>query len=80
MKNGKNEWCKKGEIHEAFENLFIKFKDSKLIISYRDDGIPTTKELVEMLEKLGKKVDIKKMDYQYALSKTNSKEVLIIAI
>lgn len=80
IKNGKNEWCKKGEIHEAFENLFTKFKDSKLIISYRDDGIPTTEELIEILEKLGKKVEVKKMDYKYVLSNKSSKEVLIIAV
>lgn len=80
IKNGKNEWCKKGEIHEAFEKLFEKFKDSKMVISYRDDGIPTTEELVKMLERLGKKVEVKKMDYKYALSSATSKEVLIIAI
>jgi len=80
IKNGKNEWCKKGEIKEAFEKLFEKFKDSKMIISYRDDGIPTTEELVEMLKKLGKKVEVKKMDYKYVLSNANSKEVLIIAV
>ncbi|MCG2759908.1 MAG: DNA adenine methylase, partial [Candidatus Delongbacteria bacterium] len=39
IKNGKNEWCNKGEIRNAFEILFYKFKDSILVISYRDDGI-----------------------------------------
>ncbi len=78
--NGKNEWCNKGEIHNAFQNLFNKFQDSILVISYRDDGIPTTEELVEMLKKLGKQVEVKKMDYKYVLSNGNSKEVLIIAI
>jgi len=32
-----------------------------------------------MLEKIGKKVEVKKMDYKYVLSNGNSKEVLIIA-
>ncbi len=41
IKNGKNEWCDKGEIHQAFEKSFKKFKDSILVVSYRDDGIPT---------------------------------------
>ena len=44
------------------------------------DGIPTTEELIEILEKLGKKVEVKKMDYKYVLSNKNSKEVLIIAV
>ena len=80
IRNGKNEWCKKGEIYGAFEKLFTKFKYSKLVISYRDNGIPTIDELVEILEKLGKKVEIKKIDYKYVLSNTSSKEVLIIAV
>ena len=50
-----------------------------MVVSYRDDGIPTTQEIVEMLKDLGKEVDVKKMDYKYALSNGNSKEVLIIA-
>ena len=79
IKNGKNEWCNKGKIYGAFQNLFTKFKESILVISYRDDGIPTIQELVEMLEKLGKRIEVKKMSYKYALSNGNSKEALIIA-
>jgi adenine-specific DNA-methyltransferase len=79
IKNGKNEWCNKSEIHNAFQNLFTKFKNSILVISYRDDGIPSAEELVKMLEGLGKKVEVKKMEYKYVLSNGNSKEVLIIA-
>lgn len=79
IKNGKNEWCNKGEIHHAFEKLFNKFKDSILVVSYRDDGMPTINELVKMLKKYKKIVDVKKLDYKYALSKSASKEVLIIA-
>jgi len=79
IKNGKNEWCNKGEIHKAFEKLFEKFKDSILVVSYRDDGMPTIKELVKMLEKYKKAIDVKKLDYKYVLSSGSSKEVLIIA-
>ena len=79
IKNGKNEWCNKGEIHKAFEKLFDKFKDSILVVSYRDDGTPAIDELVEMLKKHKKSIEIKKLDYKYVLSNGNSKEVLIIA-
>ena len=79
IKNGKNEWCNKGEIYEAFERLFEKFKDSILVVSYRDDGTPTIPELADMLKKYKRSVDVKKLDYKYALSKNASKEVLIIA-
>jgi len=79
IKNGKNEWCNKGEIHEAFKKLFDKFKDSILVVSYRDDGTPTIDELVGMLKRYKKDIEVKKLDYKYVLSKGASKEVLIIA-
>ncbi len=79
IENGKNEWCDKGEIHNAFEKLFEKFKNSILVVSYRDDGTPTITELVKMLKKHKNFVEVKKLDYKYVLSNDNSKEVLIIA-
>ena len=79
IKNGRNEWCNKGEIHQAFEKLFNKFKDSILVVSYRDDGTPTIDELVRMLRKYKKSIEVRKLDYKYVLSNRSSKEVLIIA-
>ena len=79
IKNGKNEWCNKGEIHGAFERLFAKFKNSIQIVSYRDDGTPTISELLNMLKKHKKSIEVKKLNYKYVLSNGNSKEVLIIA-
>jgi len=79
IKNGSSEWCNKGEIHGAFERLFDKLKNSILIVSYRDDGTPTIPELVNMLKKHKKSVEVKKLEYKYVLSNGNSKEVLIIA-
>lgn len=79
IRNGKNEWCNKGEIHGAFERLFDKFKDSILVVSYRNDGTPAVSELVDMLKERKKSVEVKKLDYKYVLSNGNSKEVLIIA-
>ena len=79
IKNGKNEWCNKGKIHQAFQKLFDKFKDSILVVSYRDNGTPTISELVNMLAEIKQSVDIKKLDYKYVLSNETSKEVLIIS-
>lgn len=79
IKNGRNEWCNKGEIHNAFEKLFHKFQESILVVSYRDDGTPTIAELVEMLKKYKDSIEIKKLDYKYVLSNGKSREVLIIA-
>ena len=73
IKNGKSEWCNKGEIHGAFARLFDKFKNSILVVSYRDDGTPTISELADMLKKHKKSVEIKKLNYKYVLSNGNTK-------
>ncbi len=79
IKNGRNEWCNKNHIHQAFEKLFDKYRESVLVISYRDDGIPTIDELETMLKKIKKNIRVEKLNYKYVLSNSNSKEVLIIA-
>ncbi|MFA7083948.1 MAG: DNA adenine methylase [Arcobacteraceae bacterium] len=79
LKSTYNIWEDKWNIHQGFENLVKKFRDSIIVISYRCDGIPTIEEISKILEKYGKKVHIEMTDYQYVLSKKgNLKEVLII--
>ena len=79
MKNDKGEWSDKRKIYDAFKRLFEKFSDSLLVVSYRDDGIPTVNELVTLLKKVKKSVRVEKIEYKYVLSNNASKEVLIIA-
>jgi adenine-specific DNA methylase len=75
-----NEWCDKRLIHGAFERLFRHFKDSILVVSYRDDGIPSESELVSIMSKHKNKVQVYHFgQYKYALSTNgNSQEILII--
>jgi len=78
LKNGKTPWSNKNQITQAFTDLIHKFKDSILVISYRDDGIPSIPELIDILEKTGKKPKIYQAEYKYVLSNNSSKEVLIV--
>lgn len=72
-------WADKKEIKNCFEKLFEKFKKSIIVISYRSDGIPSVKELENMLKKYKKEViEVKSTSYKYALSKTKTEEILII--
>lgn len=79
IRNGKSEWCNKGEIHQAFEKLFKKFKDSIMVVSYRDNGTPAIAELVEMLRRYKTSIEVQHLDYKYVLSSGDSKEVIIVA-
>lgn len=75
-----NVWNNTETIHDAFEKLFSKFRNTTMAISYRSNGIPSIDEIVVMLENLGKNVTIhQSCDIKYVLSTKQSKEVLIIA-
>ncbi len=79
FKSTYNIWEDKNKITSGFEQLINKFQNSIIVISYREDGIPSINQLVNILEKYGKKVSIETINYQYVLSKKKDlKEVLII--
>ena len=75
-----NVWNDPNTIHQAFIQLFTRFRNSTMAISYRSNGIPTIAELVGMLEGLGKNVTVHQSgDIKYVLSSKRSHEVLIVA-
>jgi len=77
--NGHDQWSNKETIRAAFMQLFEKYKDSTLVVSYRDDGIPSIPELTQMLKRIGREVTIQRTGYKYVLSNGDSREVLLIA-
>lgn len=80
LKAPKSEWVDKNRIHSAFERLFEHYKDSILVVSYRDNGIPSESELLGLLRKFKSDViEVKKVNYKYVLSLDSSSELLFIA-
>lgn len=76
----KCEWVDKNRIYDAFKKLFDRYKNSILVVSYRDNGIPSEKELFGLLRQHKQKViEVKKMNYKYVLSTYSSSELLFIA-
>lgn len=61
--------------YDAFDKLFKKFKDSILIVSYSSNSLPTMDEMVGLLSKYKKNVEVQKVDYKYSFGtqKENSK-------
>lgn len=75
-----NFWNNPETIHQAFEQLFIQFQRSTMVISYRSNGIPTINELTDILTRLGKDIRVfHSRDIKYALSNQQSQEILIVA-
>jgi adenine-specific DNA methylase len=82
LKPRKNEWTDKNLIHKAFDQLFNKFQESIIIVSYRSDGIPSERELESLLKKYKSHVSIEHYGkYKYVLStNSESKEILFIGV
>ncbi len=77
-----SEWTNKRQIHEAFDSLFRRYRECKLAVSYRSDGIPTETELVTLMQRYKPHVELVRYgSYKYALSTNNrSTEILIIGV
>jgi len=74
-----NPWNNKRTIRKKFKDLFEKFRNSILVISYRFDGIPTIEQIQSDLKLFKKHISVHKFDnYKYVLSNSTTSEVLII--
>ncbi|MCK4528247.1 DNA adenine methylase [candidate division WOR-3 bacterium] len=73
LKDNHNHWSSKSELLEAFDQLFCRFADSIIILSYKSPGIPAEDELVSLLRKYKQKITVQRLQYWYALNKLNGK-------
>jgi adenine-specific DNA-methyltransferase len=80
LKRHPSVWNDKRRIGAAFEQVFQRFQDSILVVSYRSDGIPSESELVTLLRKYKRHVRVEHYgQYKYVLStNSESKEILMI--
>jgi adenine-specific DNA-methyltransferase len=80
--NDKKNIFKKDEIYDIYDSMFEKFKKSKIVLSYKSDGLPSIRFLTDRLKKLGKSVSIRSLEYSYSLKKKHigrkNREYLII--
>ena len=73
-------WCDRTRIAGEFEKVFDRFSPSILVVSYRSDGIPSVDELSGMLRRRYAKLSTyESWNIKYALSKSSSQEVLLLA-
>ena len=54
------------ERRDAFDQLFKKFSDSILIVSYSSNSLPTQDEMVAIMAKHKKHVEVVPVDYRYS--------------
>lgn len=63
----------KTTVNKALDKLFEKFKDSILVISYSSNSIPEREEMIKLLKKYKKNVELKEIDYLYSIGNQNHK-------
>lgn len=56
----------KNGAYDAFDKLFSKFSDRILIVSYSSNSLPTQEDMVELMKKYKKHVEVVPVDYKYA--------------
>jgi len=66
--------------NKMFDDIIDKYGTKNLVISYNTKAFPTVLEIETKLKKKYSKVITKYIDYNYALSKSKSQEVLILAL
>lgn len=75
----KSAWTNAETIADAFEQLIDQHRKSIVVISYRDDGIPSKTQLMDMLRQHHKQVYEAAQPKKYALAHGKSHELLLIA-
>ena len=88
LKKRPTRFSSKSKVYSAFDELFSKFKDSILVVSYSSNSIKRKNEMLEMLKKHRDNVEIAEMDYKYFIgnqahkvgdNKNSAKEYLFVA-
>lgn len=75
-----SDWNQPKTILSAFEKLIRHHQNSILVISYRDDGIPSKAELLALLKSYKSDVYEAQKSQQYVLSHKKSHEILLIGV
>ncbi len=75
-----SEWTDPKKNLKVFQETLKKFQQSKIVISYRNPGIPTIEELNEIVQTYFDKVSFYQKDYKYALTSKQKRvnEVIIV--
>lgn len=77
---GRSNWYSPERIVGALDALIDRHRESIVVLSYRDDGIPSRDDLIAMLARHKRNVQVQAQPQQYALSKKASHELLLVGI
>lgn len=59
---------------KAFDQLFRKYKDSILLVSYSSNAVPSKVEMIELIKRYKHNVKVVSIDYQYSINSRKNRE------
>jgi adenine-specific DNA-methyltransferase len=71
-------WNRADTVVDAFHAVIARHRDSVIVISYRDDGIPSEQQILDMLGTYKRQVYQAEQLQKYALADRSSHELLLI--
>lgn len=75
----KSAWSNSKAIGDSLDKLFARHQDSIIVLSYRDDGMPTKNELINLLSRYKTQIREFTLPQKYVLSHQKNHELLLIA-
>jgi len=79
LKHKPNPWHSKRRIEQAMDDIFGRFKESILVVSYRSPGFPSEQRIIELLQRHKKRVEAYHTPSKYVLSNLANYEILLVA-
>ncbi len=67
-------WPEKNKVADKIEQLFSKLSKSIVVLSYKSPGIPNEEELIALMGKYKQNVQVHRLPYRYALSKSKDNQ------
>ena len=74
FKNYPTPFSNRNGAYDAFDRLFAKYRDSILIVSYSSNSFPSKEEMIAILEKYKKHVEVIPINYTYFFGNQTKKE------
>ncbi len=63
----------KASVYEGFDRLFARHKNSILVVSYSSNSIPSKSEMIQLLKKYKRQVEIIEIQYRYTFGNHSHK-------
>lgn len=73
FKNYPTPFSKKDGAYEAFDQLFERHQNSILIVSYSSNSLPTKDDMIEIMKKYKRNVEVVSVDYKYSFGNQGHK-------